>query len=218
MLNAAQTEPELTFETAANSRAWPAVMSKAEYGRYRRTVSGRGSPAAVTLWIGQGKIAGAALTQDGKINRALADSQLAAATNPAAIPSRSAPRPAARASAPDAAPAAREIAADDTPPEVEAALAGNTDYAASKAELVREQVRAARMANDLREGRLVEITAVQIATMDAARATRDRILTVPDAISGVLVGKTEREIASLLRGALRDALKSMVAEGVGDAG
>lgn len=52
-------------------------MGKAEYGRYRREVFSAGSPPLITKYIAQGKIAAPALQLDGRIDRALADVQLA---------------------------------------------------------------------------------------------------------------------------------------------
>lgn len=64
---------------------WPAVMSKGEYGAYRRERFGRGSGPYISKLIGKGRLTAPALRPDGKVDREAADAQIAAASDPARV-------------------------------------------------------------------------------------------------------------------------------------
>lgn len=199
MLEAVDTESRDRFEPVTSGAKWPDVMSKAAYGRYRKARFDVGTPAAVTGWIKNGKITAPALRIDGKINRELADTQLAARRDPARV---------AAVVADELPYQTGEAEIEDDPADAQL-LAGNAAYADVKTALAQEQLRAKKIQNNIAEGRYVDAASVRRAMVDMARATRDRILAVSPNVAGALVGKDEREIATILTAALKATLTKM---------
>lgn len=178
---------------AASAPTWPAVMTKSAYGEYRRAVTGRGSAPMVTKYIATGKIAAPALRPDGKIDRVLADAQLARTLNMAGTPD-------------DEPPAAPPPAPDNEGDEVDAAPPVSGTLAAEQTALTKVRRRKVELEIAQTEGRLVDKAEATREIFDIGRRVRDRIMAVPGRIAAHLVGKTEREIAAQLREAISEAL------------
>lgn len=188
---------------------WPAVMSKSQYGDYRRSRFGRGSPPMVTKWIKQEKITPPALRADGKIDRAAADRQLADRLDPA------------RSNAADLDDDDFDdpIIDDDPPaapatPPINAPNMGSagSSYNDERIAYTRAQRRLKEMEIAEREGRLIVAADVEAAQFDMARMVRDRLLSLASEVAGALVGHDEREIRARLRDALAEKLVAISEE------
>lgn len=80
-------------------------------------------------------------------------------------------------------------------------------YRKARTQQVAYQAKMAELDYRKKANELVDVDDVERSAFDAARQTRDALLSVPQEVAGVLVGMTdEREIAAFLRGKLRDAL------------
>lgn len=194
MLNAsAEAAVDAVTGAATLDEELPAVMSKAEYGRYRRAQFGAGSPPAVTKWIRESKITAPALRPDGRIDRAAADGQLAARLDA----SRMALRPI------DVPEASDEDDEDPAP-----TLPARNTYSEAQIALARARQRKVELDIAEREGVLVEKAEVEQAQFDTARRLRDRLLSIPQRLGPKLVAGVddERTAAALVRDAIMEVL------------
>lgn len=172
---------------------WPPVMSKAEFARYRREVFGAGSKSLISKYIANGKIAPPALRPDGRIDRALADAQLARTVGNAKghiATQKPDPRPALPG---------EDGAMESSPP-------ADGTLAAEQIALTRARRRRIEMEMEREAGKLVYAEDAAQASFDAARRVRDRLLAIPGRLAPHLVGKTDREIAVMVRDAMTAAL------------
>lgn len=199
---------------AASGQAWPPVMTKSAYGQYRRTTTGRGSAPMVTKYIRDGKITAPALRPDGKIDRRLADAQLARTLDMSQ-------RGGAEEGLPPPAPTMPQPdldldAEDDQTPEQSGTLA------AEQAALQRVRRRKVELEIAQIEGRLVDRAEAERELFDIGRRVRDRMMGIPGRIAAHLVGRDEREIARMLREAITESLNEaaddLESDGVGDGG
>lgn len=182
---------DLVNDSNGGTESPVAVMTKAEFARYRRAAFGVGSKSLISKYLSQGKIAPPALRGDGRIDRVLADAQLAQTV---AAPKR--PGPASALAESSALP---EDAGEVGPP-VSGTLAAE-QIALARARRIRIELETEKEA-----GRLVSKIEMERETFSAARQVRDRLLAVPGRIAAELVGKDERQIAAAVRDALTAAL------------
>lgn len=90
---------------------------------------------------------------------------------------------------------------------------GHTSFAKFRSAREAYQAKLAQLDYEERAGKLVKKEEVEREAFDISRQLRDRFLSIPQEVSGTLVGMTdEKEIAKFLRSKIRDALMEAAAD------
>lgn len=166
------------------AQEWPAVMSKGEYGAYRKERFGRGSGPYISKLIGKGRLTAPALRPDGKVDREAADAQIAAGSDPAR--------------------------AGDLPLGKVAARHAGSPYQQVRTAREYYQALEARVRYQRQVGALVASADIAGATETIVRRCRDSLLQIPRRVAEKVAAESDPfEVEKIIGEAVKGALSSL---------
>tara|TARA_B100001123_G_scaffold441667_1_gene583406 strand:+ start:791 stop:1480 length:690 start_codon:yes stop_codon:yes gene_type:complete len=190
------------------------ILSKKDYGDYRKRVTGSGSAQAVSNWIKRGHLPPDCITEDGKIIVAKADAALAQSLQISVV--RDDPEP--QQELMPAAAAALPSSGDVERPDEELPLASaksadkadTTDYKESRATRERAAARKAQIELAALEGQYVETDPLCREEAEVFRTVRNQLLSLPrDMAPDLAIMTDEIEIEAKIRTHIESLLEQL---------